>query len=101
MSDNEIAPEDFGGRFHGVHLFEDEDGDWLAYGHHSARRVAAAMNACARHETLDLGQVTLDEVRAGMGHAWGNNVRRDGDGIWWDVCSKDAPGAFPLTVVRL
>lgn len=102
MTDIDITPEDFGPARHGVHIVENEDGDWFAYGHHSARRIAAAMNHAIREmrpgEPSDL---TLGDVRADMRQAWGTNVQRDEDGVWWDTCDPGDPGAFPFTAVRL
>jgi hypothetical protein len=96
----DIAPEDFGDKFHGVHIFETEDGDWVAYGHHSARRIAAAINAYTRRYQGDVGGLTLEDVRAEMVQAWGNNARSDDSGIWWTACEPGAQGAFPYTEVR-
>ncbi|WP_432679168.1 hypothetical protein ACRAJ3_09790 [Rhodococcus pyridinivorans] len=101
MSDTDITPEDFGPARHGVHIFEDEDGDWFAYGHHSARRIAAAMNHAIREvRPGERTGITLEHVRADMRQVWGNGVVQDSDGIWWKICDPDDAGAFPFTVVR-
>ncbi|MGN5238077.1 hypothetical protein [Rhodococcus sp. SJ-3] len=95
-----MTPEDFGRSRHGVHIYQNEDGYWYAYGHHSARRFAAAMNHEAREFDGDVADITLDMVRAEMRQCWGNNVRRDSDGIRWDFCKPGDPGAFPFTAVH-
>lgn len=95
-----ITADDFGPARHGVHIFENEWGDWFAYGHHSVRRIAAALNHEARENGGALTGHTLDEVRGWTTQSWGTNVRRDGDEIRWDDCATGTPGAFPYTVVR-
>lgn len=100
MTDIDITPGDFGPARHGVHIFENEDGDWFAYGHHSARRIAAAMNHAIREmRPGEPSGLTLNGVRADMRQAWGNNVQRDG--VRWDTCDPGDPGAFPFTEVWL
>ena len=96
----QIDPYDFGSAHHGIHLFDDEDGDWFAYGHHDARRVAAAMNSYARANGFDVAGLTLSDVRDRMRHCWGHNVRSDNEGIWWQRCDEGTPGAFPYTLVQ-
>jgi len=101
MTDIEITPEEFGPARYGVHIAENEDGDWFAYGHHSARRIAAAINHSIREmRPGDPSELTLDDIRDNMRQVWGNGVVRSDDGIWWDTCNPDDPGAFPFTDVR-
>ncbi len=103
MTDTQLTPEAFGPAHHGVHIVENEDGDqWFAHGHHSARRIAAAMNHAIREmRPGEPSGLTLNDVRVGMRQAWGNNVQHDEDGVRWDTCDPGDPGAFPFTEVRL
>jgi hypothetical protein len=91
----------------GIHLIEDESGEWVyAYGHEPAQRFAAAVNeyddaaAGPSYTFPPEEQYTRGDVQ----HRWAVTVEpADGpDGWRIDFRSSNTattPGAFPVTVV--
>lgn len=98
----QIAPEDFGADRGGVHVFENDDGIFFAYGHPEVGPLTAAIHQEAAEwgwaEAAD--EYTVEDVQDAAVPLWGNNVRRDPGGIWWDRCAgPEVEGAFPYTMI--
>lgn len=98
----EIGPTDFYPTgFYGIHLFENEYGDWYAYGHHEPRRLLAALNKAARTDGYgSLDGWKYESSKARIETTWGKNARENEMGIWWDPANEGERGAFPVTVFR-
>lgn len=99
-TDPTITPEDFGEAHHGVHLFDDEYGNVFAYGHHDARRMAAAISAYYRENDCYRGNTTLKHVSDGLVNLWMRVTGIDAGGFQFELCEQDGSGAFPVTAVR-
>lgn len=95
-----ITPEDFGEAHHGVHLFDNEYGDFYAYGHHDARRMAAAISAYYRKNDGYRGNTTLKHVSDALVNIWVRITAADAGGFQFEPCEQECVGAIPVTAVR-
>ena len=100
-----LTAEDFGNAHHGVHLFPfEDDWGWYAYGHHEARRIAAACVASARADGVfaDLREgVTLAEIYEGASRKWAVRGQSVPGCTYMRWVDEGTPGAVPVTVVTL
>jgi hypothetical protein len=100
----QVTPLDFSQKaYSGIHLFENEHGEWFAYGHHDGmdlwRAVMARWEADGMLGEMEEFFPSVDDLIECFELRWANKFRRDQDGIWFRWCDKDADGAAAVTAV--